>query len=135
MDMQRMLDAVMESGRRDRSKYHLTLDAAIRALTDAEPALPVQLESGEGVGHVDSYRGYYADLAFQPQPMPVPVREVLANLNGALNQTFGGYKGGDFVMGPDTPLWVASYGCCGVAVMSLRIEPDRVMLITKDVDA
>jgi hypothetical protein len=37
-----------------------------------------------------------------------------------MGQVFGGYKGGDFVMGALTPVWVADYGCCGMKIMALH---------------
>jgi hypothetical protein len=33
---------------------------------------------------------------------------------------FTGYKGGDFVMGALTPLWLASYGSCGRKLMAVH---------------
>lgn len=62
-----------------------------------------------------------------------------APANPALRQTrqpFTGYKGGDFTMTGDTPLWRASYGDTGEAIMDL--QPHRsgsaLILITKKVD-
>ncbi|MBK8184749.1 MAG: hypothetical protein IPK63_18480 [Candidatus Competibacteraceae bacterium] len=30
------------------------------------------------------------------------------------------YKGGRYVMGEMTPVWVADHGCCGVKLIALR---------------
>jgi hypothetical protein len=41
-------------------------------------------------------------------------------LKGALGTTYGGYKGGDFTMYDDSPLWVANYGeCSGTTILGL----------------
>ena len=34
----------------------------------------------------------------------------------------GLYKGGDFVMGALTPMWVAHYGCTGKKLMALNAD-------------
>ena len=38
-----------------------------------------------------------------------------------MGQVFCGYKGGDFVMGALTPVWVSEYGCCGPKLMALHV--------------
>jgi hypothetical protein len=46
--------------------------------------------------------------------------ELLAECEAAMGQVFTGYKGGDYVMGALTPLWVATYGCCGQKLMAVH---------------
>jgi len=36
-----------------------------------------------------------------------------------MGQVFNGYKGGDFVMGALTPVWIASYGRLGRKIIAL----------------
>ncbi len=61
----------------------------------------------------DSYRGYYNHLALgfeSAHTYPDPsVATVLAWARAAVGKTFTGYKGGDFTMGLETPVWVANY--------------------------
>lgn len=76
----------------------------------------------EGLGKLDSYRGYYSDLAFEPTEDKRKVEELLEVCQAAMGQVFTGYKGGDFVMGALTPLWIAGYGCCGDKLMSINID-------------
>jgi hypothetical protein len=38
----------------------------------------------------------------------------------AIGEVFEGYKGGDFQMGRNTPVWLASYGCSGEKIMAIR---------------
>ena len=46
--------------------------------------------------------------------------DLLTDCKAAMGQVFGGYKGGDYVMGALTPLWVASYGTTGDKLMALH---------------
>jgi hypothetical protein len=45
---------------------------------------------------------------------------------------FMGYKGGDFVMGALTPVWVANYGSCGQKLMAIR--PDGTLETAENED-
>ncbi len=36
-----------------------------------------------------------------------------------LGRTLEGYKGGEFMMGRNTPLWLAEWGRCGPAILGL----------------
>lgn len=135
--LQAMVDAIGEMGRKTRSGYHVTLGKMIEVLSAAvanNPETPVMLESGLSLSDPHSYRGYYSDLSFAPVSNTVTVSEMLAECKAALGETFEGYKGGDFYMGDDTPLWAAPDGCCGEAIVGFRPEADRLVIITKDVD-
>lgn len=61
---------------------------------------------------VDSYRGYYDHLAldFDSKPVRATVAGLLKTLRGACGREFHGYKGGLYVMGLETPIWVAAWG-------------------------
>ncbi len=56
-----------------------------------------------------SYRGYYDELAFEPQD-DVSFGEMLAHAKAAMGATFTGYKGGEYTMESYTPCWIAEYG-------------------------
>lgn len=63
-----------------------------------------------------SYRGYYEHLALGHTNEPrfeVTVADLLDRLREAVGQVFTGYKGGDYLMSENTPLWVANSGCTG----------------------
>ena len=62
-----------------------------------------------GFGKPHSYRGYYEDLAFEPCENTT-AWEMLAYAESALGKTFGGYKGGDYVMTASTDVWISEYG-------------------------
>lgn len=135
IDMQKFVDALMAAGRQQRSLYHLTLGEAIKRLTEIDPSMPFVVDGEGSPGPVDSYRGYYSDLAFRPSGDLATVGAALANLQAASGATFEGYKGGDFVMKDHTPLWVSSWGeCSDRAVMDLRVIEGRCVLETRIVE-
>ena len=135
MDIQKVLDAMMAQGRAERSRYQLTLGLAIQTLEEIAPSTPATLSILGTPGKLASYRGYYDDLAFEPELTPVTVGEVLAELKGALGNSFKGYKGGAFIMKADTPLWVSAWGqASGIAIMDIQIIDGRAVFITKQVD-
>lgn len=91
--------------------------------------------------HLQSWRGVYAELAFGytfiergsgGDMKPMKVHEFVALLNSAMGTTFEGYKGGDFLMGKTTPLWVANYGNSGhTAVMGVVNEGYQIIITTQ----
>jgi hypothetical protein len=90
---------------------------------------------------VESYRGYYNHLALgwtnrEAPPYWPTVAQVLAVLEPAVNATFQGYKGGDYRMTRETPLWVANYSHTGsTGIVAIEAEYDHtVVFITKKVD-
>jgi hypothetical protein len=66
---------------------------------------------------LDSYRGYYEDLALGWEPQsnyPEPtVPMLLEVLKGQLGTTVHGYKGGDYTVSRNQILFVANYGDTG----------------------
>lgn len=133
MDIQGMLNAISEANRRTRTGYHLTLGALIAELEKAAPDAPVTFSNGGAPGDPHSYRGYYSDLSFSSVGATT-VGDLLATCRSALDTTFEGYKGGDFLMGADTPLWSAAYGCCGDAIIAAAPANGGLMLITKYIE-
>lgn len=61
---------------------------------------------------LESYRGSYDHLAlsYTEDHAHFTVADLLALLKGAIGKTFQGWKGGDYVMGEYTPIWVANSG-------------------------
>lgn len=134
MDFQKMIDSMNKMTEMSRSKYHLTLGDLIEVIGKVPPGTPIKFDDGSNPGEFDSYRGYYSDLSIQPQSQSVTSDELLASASAALGETFTGYKGGDFTMHKDTPLWKAAYGCCGPAIVDGKMIGDTFVLITKEVD-
>lgn len=86
----------------------MTLGELIEHLEREDPDRVVPL----GFTHAHSYRGYYGDLAFEPCEHTT-VGAMLAEVRGALGQTFTGYKGGEYTMGEYTDVWLAEWGRTG----------------------
>jgi len=132
--MQHLLDVVANQARQERSRYHLTLGELIDFLRDVTRRCPGATVSG--LTNAGSYRGYYADLAFELGMDDRLARDLLSEAEVALSQSFTGYKGGDFVMGEDTPLWQASYGTSnGFALLDVNFDEasGHVSFVRKDV--
>lgn len=72
---------------------------------------PVRLTPGE----LDSYRGYYEDLAIgvNVDSIAPSVAEFVKELEGAVGKTFHGYKGGEYVMSRNTNVWFSNHGMSG----------------------
>lgn len=137
MDLQKLVDAMNENASRERGNYHLTLGDLVEKLSASDPAHFVIYDLVEGVSPSapESYRGYYCDLSFPPASTPITVAELRKEAADAIGRTFEGYKGGDFTMHADTPLWASPYGSAnGVAIMDAKQIDGRVVLITKQID-
>lgn len=134
MDFQKLINAMNSASERSRSNYHLTLGSAIAALSSLDRAILIGVDTGGGVRELDSYRGYYSDLAFRPSGEATPIGVVLDALQAALGQTFQGYKGGDFLMHEKTPLWLSPYGDnSGIAIVGLETQSGVLVFVTKKV--
>jgi hypothetical protein len=115
IDLQALVDGMSAQWQRERAETQMTLGKMIEKLE----AMPPEKEIS-GLGYLNSYRGYYSDLAFEPTDSSETVKELLERCKAAMGQVYTGYKGGDYVMGALTPIWVADYGCCGDKLMAIR---------------
>lgn len=82
---------------------------------------------------IDSWRGIYAEVAlsftmdWRGGTEPMLVTDFIDMLIQTVGRTFTGYKGGEFMMTENTPVWVDNYGECtntaviGVSTMSCYI--------------
>lgn len=116
-EIQDYINKLADGWKQERSSSQMTLGKLIRFLEDSKvDTLP------SGLTSPDSYRGYYSDLAFEETGKPQKVEELLELCYKALGATFEGYKGGEYLMDTNVPLWIAEYGSCGVKITS--INPD-----------
>lgn len=83
-----------------------------------------------------SYRGYYEQLALgYGNEGTATVGDVLGWFEDAIGKTFTGYKGGEYTMGTDTPVWVANHDEAGsTAVVDIKDDGMSVRLITGIID-
>jgi len=117
-------------------KTLMRLKDLIEALHALDPHLSIKFETECPVGGFSSYRGYYDQLAMCRGNGPTTVGEVLQKARECDGKTFQGWKGGDFVMGLDTKVWVSDLGTCeslrpydivvedGVAVIKLVLSEE-----------
>lgn len=114
MDIQALIDGTNQRESRKRAETQMTLGQLISRLQDMPlDAVVANLQDPH------SYRGYYTDLAFKlTNGVRRPI-SLLADCQAAMGKVFTGYKGGEFVMGENTPLWIADYGCCGVKLLDV----------------
>src|SRR5687768_754993 len=114
----------------------MTLGALIDALKSHDPSKRAYFDfvhfQPEGV---HSYRGYYDHLAIGYGRDGRTVGQLLELCEGAVGKTFEGYKGGDYTMTRDTPVWVANHNeSGGTAIVRVRDEGWRVLLETASID-
>lgn len=83
----------------------MNLGQVIRLLKELDP----ETVAPEGFWEPHSYRGIYAELAFEPIGA-VSVKDLLACAYSAVGETFTGYKGGEFTMHTGTRVWIANWG-------------------------
>ena len=75
----------------------------------------------KGFHQSHSHRGDYAQLAFEPCG-EASIADLLKVSKFALNQTYEGYKGGDFIMTGDSEVFIAMYSECGYELSSELLE-------------
>ena len=103
--IQALIDGMSAQWQRERAETQLTLGALIEALQAMSPASKVA-----NLHSLRSYRGYYSDLAFEHSTGERLAIDLWADCKNAMGQVFHGYKGGEYVMGAKTPLWISEYG-------------------------
>jgi hypothetical protein len=108
-----------------------------------EEAKKVYFDFGSAVPTtLDSWRGSYSELALgyklsgydnEDEHFANVIAEALLNeLKSALNKSFVGWKGGDYTMGENTPVWVANQGNSGdTAIVDVIDDGWRLILITQ----
>lgn len=111
------IENMLDGFRNGRSRTQLTLGQLIESLRK----MPPDTKISPALTRPHSYRGYYSDLSFmaKEEGEATTAAELLEKCEVALGATFCGYKGGDYFMGPESPLWIAEYGCCGERIMSI----------------
>ncbi len=115
-DLQRLINQKLDYIRKQRSLSQMTLGKFILELEK----LPQDKEI-ENICNPHSYRGYYADLAFEKESGTRTIASLIEQLKTeCLGKTFTGYKGGDFEMNEDAPLWIAEQGFCGEKITGVH---------------
>lgn len=125
----------------------MRLGELIDTLAGLDPDLLVRYDNGHLPQTFFSWRGIYAELTlhesfrdwdpegkcFTEDP-PRTVRDLLAEARAANGGTFKGYKGGDYTMGLDTPVWADAYGCYSCnAITGIKVDGDQAILTTLNI--
>jgi hypothetical protein len=127
---QKIFDELIEGWRAKRSLSQFTIKTFIDELKKYPENKMI-----ESLEQPHSYRGYYSDLSFKRFEGQMPVKDLLKVLqDDCLNKTFTGYKGGDFYMDEHTPVWIADYGYCGVKIIGIQDDVNRLSFLTKEDD-
>jgi len=116
MDIQEMLNNAMAANRAKSmlTSTQLTLGELIlklEAINDEKK--PIVFDSKKyHPTDVGSWRGSYCELAieFSSNSKVLSAKKFLKMLKNANGRIYEGYKGGEFLMGKTTPVWVANYG-------------------------
>lgn len=80
------------------------------------------------------YRGSYAEMAINYKPWyKLTLDDFVKMLCAEVGETHEGWKGGEYTMTEDTPLWAAAtYGdCTGTAIVGLRYVDGVIVIDTR----
>lgn len=90
---------------------NMTLGELIATLKRKKQELPVYYMFGYfKPTAIHSYRGYYDQLALGYSKEDINVAEVITLLKNSIGVVFTGYKGGNYKMTENTPMWVSNVG-------------------------
>lgn len=118
MNLQTYIDGLYEQAKKERASTQMTLGELITALEE----LPDDTEI-KGLSYsFCSYRGYYSDLAIEKGISCATAGTLLTACNEIMGQELTGYKGGEYMMGVSTPVWVADYGETGDKLMAVNTD-------------
>lgn len=114
MDLKDTLDAMTAQNRQEAMKEseQLTLGELTLLFENVDDATkPVVFDDGEYAPEsLGSWRGSYRELAIRYGDNGVDGGEFIGMLREAEGNVYIGYKGGEFMMGTTTPIWVANRG-------------------------
>lgn len=120
-----------------RGFFAASIGTVISALEQCDLAARVEFSfCGAVPTKMHSYRGYYEHLAlgWSVDDEAPTVKEVIETLRGAIGRTFGGYKGGAYLMSKDTPLWVDQHDrSSGTGIVAVESDEDCCVLVTMKV--
>ena len=137
MDIQTIFDNALMAARKESlaNSPQLTLGELILkldALGDKSKEVSFAFESARPTGF-DSWRGSYCELAigFDFESKRQTVEEFLSKCREVVGKTYQGYKGGNYTMSRQTPVWVANYGKSGsTGVIDVLETSYQVILVT-----
>jgi len=146
MDLQSIITNQVQAQRQEQLKtsIQLTLGEIIlklEAVKNQELPVVFDVKKYYPTG-IDSWRGSYCELSleYDDEGKPLLLEKFVKILKNTVGKTLTGYKGGDFLMGRTTPVWVANYGTSSgfrqkdTAVIDILEKGDKVVIKTKATD-
>ena len=143
------LNRIVEAQRRDRFSIsdQITLGKLIEEIEqhgvmNGEDDKTVDFDFGTAVPTtLDSWRGSYAELALgyklsgydndEDHFAQITAKDLLKELKSAIGKTYTGWKGGEFIMSENTPVWVTNPGDSGnTGVIGTVDEGYKIVIIT-----
>lgn len=89
----------------------MKLGDLIESLSAMNADDPVEFADGTVPWRLCSWRGIYGELTIDSRPGGyTTVGELLAEAREAVGKTFTGYKGGEYTMSLETPVWADQWG-------------------------
>lgn len=114
---QATIDGINAQWQKERTDTQMTLGDLIKTLSGLDSLALI-----DEITNPHSYRGYYCDLAFERGTGRMRAADALKMCNSCMGKVFEGYKGGDFVMGELTPVWITYEGNIGVRIMGIKSD-------------
>jgi len=86
--------------------------------------------------NLHSYRGYYEDIAleYMPYQRPIHVSNIVWQLEYQIGEFFPGYKGGEYKLTKNSPVWISDYRSIGMAVTGIKQVSDNRFDLTWEKD-
>lgn len=115
----------------------MSLGELIDKLKAAEPGSTAWYDFGHlRPSKIRSYRGYYDHLAlgWDNKSDAPKVEDLIRDLEAADGGTYSGWKGGDYTMDLDTPIWADNAGdASSTAIVDVKVDAVSVKIVTKRV--
>ena len=143
IDFERVVHAEVAKMKQDEyaKKPIRTLGEVILLLQAQPKENLVKLDfTDDKVEAIDSYRGYYEDIALEYGPESrfsyrgplTTVKELLDECERAVGKTFYGYKGDEYIMHRKTLVWVSRWGHCDQRMVTdIRSDGNITTIITE----
>ena len=96
-------------------------------LIDFLKTLPPDAVIKDGFSTPHSDRGSYNELAFTPEENAT-ASDMLSYAESAVNASFEGWKGGDYLMDRNTPVYIGDFGRCGEPITPTHFKYWKLLI-------
>lgn len=107
----------------------MTLGGLQKALAMVHDDTLVKFDNGDVPGDLRTYRGNYNEAAISDGWGKRTVGELFEQLINFIGTDQPGYKGGEYLMHQDTPLWCAQHGNHGYPIVGTTMRGDTIVLL------